>query len=126
MENNTKSTSGANPFPISDIKDRMRELEDSRGDKNRIVVPLLELMLENQELFDCGLCSWIAMLRLKNIISNDEFVILRMYVRLNRPSIFSSWGAFRQRNRLYHWPSGNIKPRIKWINQHIAKLKTQN
>lgn len=110
---------------IKSIKDRMRELEDSGRDKDRTILQLLELMLQNQYYYELGLCAWSNMLRFENIITDNENVALRSYIRKNRPSSFSSWSAFKNRKIGYYWPDGDIKPRIKWINQQIAKLKTQ-
>lgn len=91
--------------------------------QNRTIAELLKLMIENQDCFYLGLCDWPHnMYRVKKIITMSECIILEDYVKANRPSAFSSWDAFKRRNRRLYWPMGDIRPRIKWINQHLNKL----
>jgi hypothetical protein len=83
---------------------------------------LLKLMLWNQENFVKGLCGWIFSLNCSNIITNYELNLLMDYIDHNRPSMFSSLSAFKNRRGGYYWNKGDIKPRIKWINKQIEKL----
>lgn len=91
--------------------------------KQRSIVELLELMLQNTKLFKHGLCSWACMLFYLEKISDDEKYTLLEYIEHNRVSRFSSMDAFLYRKSAWFWRSGDIAPRIKWINKHINKLK---
>lgn len=85
--------------------------------KNRSIVELLELMLENQGLFHSGLCYWAQRLESANIISPNERYRLENYIEENRPFfIFRCWSGD------YYWKPERIRPRIKWIIKHIKKL----
>lgn len=85
--------------------------------KNKDIKTLLQLMLDNQGLFQSGLCSWASGLPL----SFNEWMDLKKYIRENRPSMFSSTDAFLHCTDCYYWKVGDIEPRLKWINKHIQK-----
>lgn len=78
-------------------------------------------MLDNKQLFGGGLCSWIGVLFYDDIINEDEYNKLTIYIQENRPSKYSSFQAYERRNSAFYWHFGNIKPRIKWLKKHIAK-----
>lgn len=78
-------------------------------------------MLDNTDSFDMGLCYWAVIMCQTNIITVKEYFDLLDYINNNRPSKFSSIEAFKYRNRRFYWESGNIKPRIKWLQKHIKK-----
>jgi hypothetical protein len=88
----------------------------------RTTKELLEVMLEYQDFYDTGLCAWVNSLHLCKIISTEEGFHLKNYIRNNRPSKYSSFESFKQRNYLYYWENGNLAPRIKWIKKHIKKI----
>jgi hypothetical protein len=91
----------------------------------RTTKELLELMLEHQDKFYLGLCIWVNNLKLFDTISFDEWHELENYIRNNKPSRFSSWYCFKESfssSLVFYWEPSNIKPRIKWIKQHIKKL----
>lgn len=85
----------------------------------RSIKELLEIMLDNQQEFTHGLCSWIGNLRYEHIISHSEFLLLKIYIYENRPNKFSSISAYKNRNSGFYWKRKDIKPRIKWIKKHI-------
>ena len=88
----------------------------------RTIKQLLGVMLEHQELFRTGLCTWSSNLYIKRYISREEGSLLYNYIKENRPSAFSSWDAFTHRqNKDWYWKSINITPRIKWIKKHIKR-----
>ena len=88
----------------------------------RTIKELLQLMLDNEQLFiRYGLCAWSRDLYYNNIITIQEFARLANYIGNNRPSQFSSIGAFFHYRDVYYWKKGDIKPRIKWLKKHIAK-----
>jgi hypothetical protein len=95
------------------MKNRFRE---------RSIRELLKVMLNNKQLFKFGLCAWIDELEMRGIISWTECSKLNIYIKENRPSMFSSLQAFRNSQWWFYWDRGDIKPRIKWINKHIKKL----
>ena len=98
--------------------------------KYKIIIPkeerttkeLLQLMLEHQDLFRLGLCRWRVALRGCKIITQEEALKLATYIDKNRPSKYSSIDAFRRRNDIFYWEPREIKPRIKWLKKHIARL----
>lgn len=85
----------------------------------RSIKELLEIMLDNQQDFSQGLCSWVSSLRYEQKINHIEFVLLRNYIGNNRPNRFSSIGAYKNRSSSFYWKRGDIKPRIEWIKKHI-------
>jgi hypothetical protein len=90
--------------------------------KIRSIKELLQVMLDNQDLFDVGLCKWNLLLYRSGNISKYEHIMLIYYIRYNRPSMWSSVYAFKNRNNAYYWVCGDIQPRVKWIKKHIKKL----
>lgn len=89
----------------------------------RTIKELLQLMLDNQDKFESGLCSWRQNLRWfdEAYLTNDENELLCNYIKQNRPSKWSSMQAFLHSDDEYYWKYGDIKPRIKWIKEHIKK-----
>lgn len=87
----------------------------------RTIKELLQLMLDNQQHFTRSLCFWTDRLLTKDIISLQESIRLDIYIRNNRPSKWSSFGAFMCTGSNWYWPKDKIKPRIKWLKKHIAK-----
>ena len=85
--------------------------------KERTIKELLQLMLDNQELFTTSLCTWKARLYLNDIITTDESISLAIFIDEHRP-----WVKIFQMNSGYYWSKGKIKPRIKWIKKYIAIL----
>lgn len=85
----------------------------------RSIKELLQLMLDNQESFDKGLCHWVKYMYIDGLISNKEFMLLSSYIDINPPFIYKIY----RRHRGYYWKPGNIKPRIDWIKKHIKKNK---
>lgn len=86
----------------------------------RTIKELLQIMLDNQQYFQTGLCGWSNSIKLS---STEEYDKLHSYIRNNKPSAFSSFERFTQELNLepYWWKKGNIKPRINWIKKHIKK-----
>lgn len=91
--------------------------------KERTIKELLELLLENKNLFETGLCFWSEMLYCRKLISCQECSLLIYYIKKNRPFIFSSMEVFKQHISIeaYYWEIRNINPRIQWIHKHIKK-----
>lgn len=93
----------------------------------RSIKELLELMLDNKDLFNTGLCDWTLKLYLLDIISDEECYLLRQYIISNRPSLYNNFRMFYHTilrddpESHFYWKRGDIKPRIKWIKKHIAK-----
>ena len=87
----------------------------------RNIKELLELMLENQDYFNSGLCTWAGKMFCTDLITYDENYSLKNYINKNRPHKYSSLLAYRSRSSGYYWKEGNIQPRITWIKKHIKK-----
>jgi hypothetical protein len=85
--------------------------------KERSIKELLQLMLDNQDLFYDGLCFWAANLLFKKI-SREEYCLLIIYIRKNAP--FSHKINIFKTSPFY-WKSGDIAPRILWLKKHIKK-----
>ena len=85
----------------------------------RSIKELLQIMLDNENLFECGLCSWTARLFFSGKITNDEHHFLYYYIRDNRPYKYSSINAYRNRHSVYYWTIGDKQPRINWTKKHI-------
>jgi hypothetical protein len=90
--------------------------------KERTIKELLQLMLEHQELFTHGLCSLVVNVKISGKITSYEKIVLMDFIHKNRPSKYSSIDAFKHKDRMFYWKPNNIKPRIKWIKKHIARL----
>ena len=75
------------------------------------------------EKYNIGICYTIAYLFKHGIISTDENITLKQYMRNNRP-IWPSIYADPNRNddSMYWWTPGEIKPRVRWLNYTIRKL----
>lgn len=78
----------------------------------RTIKELLQLMIENKDMFFDGLCCYIDNLYLSHIIDFDEYKSLYNFIRENRPN----------QDKDYSWPVGKIEPRLKWINEQINQL----
>lgn len=89
--------------------------------KNRSIGILLQLMFDHKIDNDLkhGLCYGAVSLETRQIITEEERIILKKYIQNNRPSKFSSIKAFINRDSPFFWPSPNIKPRINWLKKHI-------
>jgi hypothetical protein len=90
--------------------------------KERSIKELLQLMLDNQHWFEGGLCRWASNLLYIKIITFTEYVLLFNYIRDNRPSMFSSFEAFKWSFKNFYWKPKAIAPRILWLKKHISKL----
>jgi hypothetical protein len=88
---------------------------------SRSIKELLEITLENQQYFTKGLCQWVKLLHIVQLINIEEHTMLANYIDDNTPSVYSSIDRFKHRNSDYWWKSGDIKPRIKWIKKHIKR-----
>lgn len=97
----------------------------------RTIKELLELMLENKDLFKSGLCMWIHTLCISNIISVSEAYLLSTFITKNRKtpilSVQDLW--YRQEIKNYwgnyinfYWKECKITPRIHWIEYQIKQL----
>lgn len=93
--------------------------------ETRTIKELLQLMLDNQNQFEYGLCRWTGNLIHMRLIGSDERNILIDYINKNRPNMFSSINAFTRKidKNPYYWDISDITPRIKWLNKHIRKNK---
>ena len=61
-----------------------------------------------------GLCSSVDTMFFKDKLSGQELSKLREYLRKNLPP---------ETVDFYCWKPGEVKPRIKWLNEQIAKFE---
>ncbi len=82
----------------------------------RTIKELLQLMLDNKQMFYDGLCSWKNELHFRGLITSEELSLLYKYIANNKP--FTLHRMFSSGS--YYWKMKNIKPRIKWLKYHIS------
>lgn len=89
----------------------------------RTIKELLQIMLDNPQHFETGLCRWANYLYSGELITSEEYRVLRNYIKTNEPFIFSSFDVLNQRisSSPYYWEVGKIEPRIEWLKKHINK-----
>lgn len=87
--------------------------------ETQTIEQLLKFMLANPKCFSHGLCGWAYKLCYNNLITKEEKWLLLTYIRKNRPSKYSSVEAYLHREDLYFWKKDRIRPRIKWLKEHI-------
>ena len=75
---------------------------------------LIEIMLDNEDLFVTGLCKWLHQIYFYELISFTEYEMLLFIFADNRPYTEIGIGY-------YWWQSGNIEPRIDFLNDLIKK-----
>jgi len=92
--------------------------------EKRIVQKVLLTLLKHKELFSSGLCGWVNELSSCRLISGEEFDVIRVYIDSNRPSKYSSLGAYLYRKNNFYWPPYRLKPRLRWINKHLDILSS--
>jgi len=80
----------------------------------RSIKTLLELLLDNQQFFCTGLCSWIKSLYSCGFINLGEYNLLIDYLEIHKPNLEQN-----KKKRLYWWPMCVLKYRVKWIEEHI-------
>ena len=77
---------------------------------------LLQLLLDNKEYFEYGLCIQSASLYSIDKISKEEHLRIRYYLSTNVNT------TRKRRCAGYYWPRGKWKPREKWLISEINKL----
>ena len=80
--------------------------------ENRSIKELLQLMLDNKQFFENGLCIWCINLSIYRLINIKESILLKEYIKSNPKKGFTN-------QQVYWWKRGVIKPRIEWIEEHI-------
>jgi hypothetical protein len=78
---------------------------------------LLQLLLDNINLLQLGLCGLAWRLNNRRMISVEECIDIREYIRQQRPK--KTYKGYD-----YYWKPGNEKPRINWLKKHI-ELNTE-
>ena len=76
--------------------------------KKRSIKVLLQIMLDNIDRLECGLCILAV-----DLFDYEEETDVLKYIEEHRP---------RNSPDSYYWPIGEVKPRIKWLEYHIKKL----
>jgi hypothetical protein len=88
-------------------------------ERNLKIKELLQVMLDNQDLFTISLCYWATNLRRHNKISHSEYELLNDYI-VNNPPFLYKINIFK--TDPFYWEKYCITPRILWLKKHIAKL----
>ena len=91
----------------------------------RTTKELLEILKDNLSIIgnSCsGLCFLAGDLHWRYVISLEEYVVLRSYIKNNRPGRFSSIAALLCYTSPFFWPRGWKYPRRRWLKKQINKL----
>ena len=80
---------------------------------------LLQLLLDNINMLQLGLCGLAWRLSNRRMISIEECLDIREYIRQQRPK-----RTYKHYD--YYWKPGNIKPRIAWLKRHIEMNRDIN
>jgi hypothetical protein len=62
-----------------------------------------------------GMCQVIAFMRMVNILTLDEYMMVKAYIKKHEPKKLWNTSA-------YWWQPGDYEPRIKWLKEHIKSL----
>lgn len=96
--------------------------------KTRTIKELLQVMLDNQDLFYNGLCGWCISLCKRDFINYQEHHVLNKFIIKNRItntlSIQDFWYKQNKKSSFY-WKWDKITPRIHWIKYQIKQLEKQ-
>ena len=81
--------------------------------KRKLHIPLsiseiIDIVLENQDLFETGLCKWMSNLYMTDKLTWWEY--RRLYDVMLRNS-------FKRQIGVYWWEEGDIQPRIEFLKQ---------
>lgn len=87
----------------------------------RTTKELLQVMLDNIDMLESGLCYYVAALSRNSIISYSEYDHLIKYLDACLPDR-KYRGIYIDRLE-YCFPYGEKEPRIEWLKQQIEKLK---
>ena len=60
-----------------------------------------------------GMCGQITRMAKKNLITPEEWRVLRLYLYNNRK------GRVYFKSQGYWWKPGNKPPRLRWCDQHV-------
>lgn len=112
----------------------------------RSIVELLEVLRDNIEFMDLGLCSLTRILTLDGSLGFNEYAELMYYIGMHRPTYgydpnTCSLSALKKNKVLktidrehliktikignWGWLPGEIEPRLKWLNERIEIEKTK-
>jgi len=92
--------------------------------ENKRLLQILEMMklryIEEYKdgYIHAGLCDILMYLRYDKDITTDEEDEVKVYLDDNRPNDYKQHLPF-------YWKKAEDKNRIKWLNKHINKLKSQ-
>lgn len=86
---------------------------------------LLQVYLDNENLFFTGLCQWTQMLYYDELITVEEASYLDTLIHKKRPlktrlqeHLYFLPYKYRK-NTLYYWKIGEIEPRIKFLKRFL-------
>lgn len=94
--------------------------------KIRTIPDLFKIMLENTRFFNSGMCAWICSLCECDIINLAEYRILKRFISEMGPEPITPQQSYYDHSSIYYWPSGDIQPRLRWINYHLNNFYNQH
>ena len=75
---------------------------------------LLQIMLDNIDLLETGLCLLTHCLAEGGTITDNEYYLIRQYINKYPTKYYGT--------HFHFWPIGEAKPRIAFLKRHIKKL----
>lgn len=83
----------------------------------RTISELIILMISNIEYFDGTYDDWLSNLNESELISKEEEVLVRQFLKNNKPSYFFDWSLLlgwymKTEERFLDWDLGN---RLRWL-----------
>ena len=88
--------------------------------KTRSYRELFQLMIDNHELFNTGLCTLIGRMWENDIIIYDELVKLIKYIKSHRPKKGKHYDPF-MKDSIWFWKRNEWPPRLAWLLDQIKK-----
>jgi hypothetical protein len=83
---------------------------------------LLQVLLDNQNLFKSGLCFWTYRCFEEKLLSYDERCIVEKHIKQNPPLFYKYFKQFfKEPFHSFYWKENKIAPRIKWLDEQIKK-----
>lgn len=78
---------------------------------------VLDELIENPERLRSGLCLFIYMMYVENIINWEELNIIHKFILNNPPSVRTHFP--------YYWKRSVLQPRIDYLTEHINTLENE-
>lgn len=103
-----------------EIQPRLQWISDNLIDKEK----LYKAFIDNQDLFNSGLCYWTSLLEQNSKITELEENYLDWLINNNEPT--KKWYHWlisieevTSEPDWHYWTKDKIKPRLKWLKKHL-------